>query len=79
MTTDDEKVGVLRMMPTRRWAICRPSHEPVEITWGELFRVEVADGVLEVRRMEYAPGRGYYVVGGPELLDGLRAAIRASE
>jgi hypothetical protein len=76
---DKEKVGVLQMQPSGRWAICRPGHEPIEITWGELFRVEVADGVLEVRRMLYAPGRGYYVVDGPELYECLRAAIGGGE
>jgi hypothetical protein len=40
---------------------------PVEITSGVLFRVEVEDSVLHVRRMEYAPGRGYYAVGGQRL------------
>ena len=61
-----EKVGILRMQASRRWAICRPKHDPVEITSGEVFRVEV-NGVLQVRRMEYAhDGRGYYAVGDPE-------------
>jgi hypothetical protein len=43
-----EKEGTLRMMPSGRWAVCRPGCAPVEITSGELFRVEVAgDKVLE--------------------------------
>jgi hypothetical protein len=74
-----EKVGILRMQPSRRWAIVRPGHDPVEISSGELFRVEV-DGALQVRRMEYAhDGRGYYAVGGPELRSGMRAAIGSGE
>jgi len=74
-----EKVGILRMQPSRRWAICRPGHDPVEITSGEVFRVEV-DGVLQVRRIEYAhDGRGYYAVGGPELRSGIRATIGSGE
>jgi hypothetical protein len=51
---------------------------PVEITSDELFRVEVEDSVLHVRRMEYEPGRGYYAVGGPELHSGKRAALAKS-
>ena len=30
-----EKVGVLRMQPSGRWAVCRPGQEPLEITSGE--------------------------------------------
>lgn len=74
-----EKIGILRMQPSRRWAICHPGHDPVEITSGELFRIEV-DSVLHVRPMEYAhDGRGYYAVGGPELRSGMRAAIGSGE
>ena len=40
------------MQPSRRWAVWMPGREPVEVTSGELFRVEV-DGELQVRRMEY--------------------------
>jgi len=74
----DEKGGILRMLPSRRWAVCRPGREPVEITSGELFRVEV-DGELRTTRMEYAPGIGYYAVDGYELRGGLRAAIGSGE
>ena len=74
-----EKEGNLRMRSSRRWAVCRPGREPVEITSGELFRVQV-DGKLQVRRMEYDHGvRGYYAVDGPELRSGMRAAIGAGE
>jgi hypothetical protein len=62
------------MQPSGRWAVCRTGHDPVEITSGELFRVDV-NGKLLVRRMEYAPGRGYYAVGGPPLRGGMRPAI----
>jgi hypothetical protein len=51
----------------------------VEIAIGALFRVVVDDDTLHVRRMEYAPGRGYYVIDGPELCDGMRAAIVTGE
>ena len=37
-----EKEGTLRMMASGRWAVYRPGRLPVEITSGELFRVEVA-------------------------------------
>src|SRR5262249_19223770 len=50
-----EKEGILRMQSSRRWAMCRPGREPVEITSGEVFRVEV-DGKLQVMRMEYDYG-----------------------
>lgn len=70
-----ERVGTLRMQPSGRWAICWPGQAPVEIAIGALFRVVVDDDTLHVRRMEYAPGRGYYVIDGPELCDGMRAAI----
>jgi hypothetical protein len=36
-----DKEGTLRMMASGRWAIYRPGRLPVEITSGELFRVEV--------------------------------------
>jgi hypothetical protein len=45
---------------------------PVEITSGELFRVEVA-GELKLTRREY--DEGYYSIDGYPLRDGLRAAI----
>jgi hypothetical protein len=52
-----EKEGILKMQPSGRWAICRPGHEPVEITSGELFSVEVADASgLQLTRMEYRHG-----------------------
>jgi hypothetical protein len=71
--------GILRMQPSGRWAVCRPGHEPVEITSGELFRVEVA-GELQLTRMEYSRDRGgYYSIDGYELRDGLRAAIDGGE
>jgi hypothetical protein len=67
------------MQPSRRWAICRPRREPLEITSGELFHVEV-DGKLQIRRMEYAhDGCGYCAVGGPELRSSMRAAIGSRE
>jgi hypothetical protein len=46
----------------------------VEITSGELFRVEVA-GEMRLTRMEYAQRSGYYSVDGYPLRDGLCAAI----
>jgi hypothetical protein len=67
------KVGELRLQPSGRWAVCRPGHDPAEITSGELFRVEI-DGVLQVRRMEYKR-RGYCALGGPPLCSGMRATI----
>jgi hypothetical protein len=47
-----DKEGTLRMMASGRWAICRPGREPVEITSGELFRVEV-DGELKLTRLRH--------------------------
>jgi hypothetical protein len=56
----------------------RPGRAAVEITSGELFRIEV-DGKLEVTPMEFAhDGQGggeYYSVDGYHLEDGVRAAI----
>lgn len=75
MTT--EKEGVLQMQPSERWAVCRPGREPVEITSGYPFRVEV-EGELRLTRMEYRHsdrGGEYYSVDGYCLRDGLRAAI----
>ena len=85
-----EKEGTLRMQPSGCWAVCRPGREPVEITSGELFRVEV-DGKLEPTRMEYRhfedpqgrryrvqPGE-YYSVDGYDLRNGMRAAIGSGE
>jgi hypothetical protein len=36
-----EKIGALQKQPGGRWAACRPGHDPVDITSGDLFRVEV--------------------------------------
>jgi hypothetical protein len=51
----DNKEGTLQMRPSGRWAVCRPGRDPVEITSGEVFRVEVKgmDG-LQVTRMEHS-------------------------
>ena len=47
-----ENEGVLRMQPSGRWAVCRPGQEPLEITSGEPFRVEVDGGKeLQLTRM----------------------------
>jgi hypothetical protein len=73
-----EKVGILRMQPSGRWAVCRPGRDPVEITSGYPFRIEV-DGDLRVTRMEYRPcdrgGGEYYSVDGYPLRDGVLAAL----
>jgi hypothetical protein len=74
------KEGVLRMQPSGRWAVCRPGQEPIEITSGEPFRVEV-DGAkeLQLTRMEYRNlrrgGGEYFSVDDYQLRDGLRAAV----
>jgi hypothetical protein len=48
------KEGILRLMASGRWAVYRISRLPVEITSGELFRVEVAGAKgLQLARMEY--------------------------
>ena len=52
-----EKVGVLQMQPSGRWAVCRPGRAPVEVTSGEVFRIEVA-GELRPTRMEFPPFHG---------------------
>jgi len=69
-----EKEGTLRMQPSRRWTICCPGREPVEITNGELFRVEV-NGVLRLTRMSHTPISGYFSIDDYELRGGMRAAI----
>ena len=73
-----EKEGILQLQPSGRWAICRPGQSPVEVTSGELFRIEV-DGELKVTRMEFRHSSvetmGYYSVDGYQLRDGARAAI----
>ena len=68
--------GVLQMQPSGRWAICIPGQAPIEITSGEVFRLEVEgrEG-LQLTRMEHAPAEGYYSVDGYLLSDGLRAAL----
>jgi hypothetical protein len=75
----DTKEGVLQMMPSGRWAVCRPGQASVEITSGELFRVEdEVDGKLKVTRMEFQHSGStgeYYSVDGYRLLNGLREAI----
>ena len=59
-----ENEGVLQIQPSGRWAVCRPGRSPVEITSGELFRIEVdgspgveqrsCRGTLAVRKQETA-------------------------
>ena len=73
-----EKVGILRMMASGRWAVCRAGRGPVEITSGERFRIEFL-GEMRLTRMEFrdSPRRGYYTVDGYSLRDGLRAVIGA--
>jgi hypothetical protein len=72
----NDKEGTLQMQPSGRWAVCRPGREPVEITSGELFSVEVGGKVgLQRTRMGDMHGEGYYSVHGYHLRDGLRAAI----
>jgi hypothetical protein len=69
-----EKEGTSRMMASGRWAVCRAGRAPVEITSGELFRIEVAGAnELQLTRMEFRCG--YYTVDGYPLRDGLRAAL----
>jgi hypothetical protein len=72
-----DQEGILHMQPSGRWAVVRPRREPVEITSGELFRVEVG-GKMRLTKMAQAPGRGYYSVDGFDLRDGMRAAIGPS-
>jgi hypothetical protein len=65
MTT--EKEGTLQMQPTGRWAIVRPGQSPVEITSGEVFRVEVAGaeagrGPLEIDALRADGGPGITVL-----------------
>ena len=69
------KEGTLRMMASGQWAVCRAGREPIEITSGELFSVEV-DGELKLTRMEYNhTDRQFYSVDGYPLRDSLGAAI----
>jgi hypothetical protein len=64
------------MQSSGRWAVCRPGRDPVDITSGELFRIEV-EGELRVTRIEELYSEGYYSVDGYPLRDGVRAAIGA--
>ena len=81
------KEGWLQAMPTGRWAVTDGRSAPVEISSGEVFRVDVA-GELKPTRMEFrrfcGPMKGrefrgqsgeYYSVDDYELRPGLRAAI----
>jgi hypothetical protein len=75
-----EEEGVLRTQSSGRWAVCWPGREPVEITSGDIFRVEI-DGAdaLRLTRMEHLWGEGYFSIDGYPLRDGIRAAIRSGE
>ena len=78
-----EKEGVLRMQPSGRGAVCRSGQEPIEITSGEPFRVEV-EGAKEMQltRMEYRHlrrGGGEYFSIDNYHRDGLRAAVGEHE
>ena len=68
--------GILHMQSSGRWAIWQSDREPIEISCGELFHVEV-EGLkgLQPTRMEHAHGRGYYALAGYPLRDGLHAAL----
>lgn len=71
-----ESEGILQLRPSGRWAVCRPGCDPIEITSGDVFRVEVpGEAGLRRTRMEHMHGEGYYSVNGYNLRDGLRAAI----
>ena len=63
-----ENEGILQLQPSGRWAIVRPGHIPVEITSGDLFRVEM-NGELKVTRMEFrdftGPMKGHMYRGQP--------------
>jgi hypothetical protein len=77
-TIEGSSEGALRMMASGRWAVCQHGREPVEITSGELFRVEVAGmsagrQIKELKKLQVmahplqlrrmGPGR-YYSVDG---------------
>jgi hypothetical protein len=74
-----DKDGTLHLQASGRWAILRLGREPFELTSGDVFRVEVGGGMLQVTRMEHLWGEGYFSVDGFLLRDGLRAAIGAGE
>ena len=83
-----EMVGTLRLLSSGRWAVCQPGHEPVEITSGDVFLVEVPGFGLVPTRLEFGhkqhPGvvvelPGYYSIDGFPLRDGMRAAIGSGE
>jgi hypothetical protein len=64
-----EKEGTLQMQSSGRCAICRPGYDPIEITSGDVFRIEVpGETGLRRTRMEHMDYN---------LRDGLRAAIGA--
>jgi len=86
-----EKEGVLIIQPRGRWTIVRSGHQPIEITSGELFRVEV-NGELKPTRMEFRHFTGTmkartlrgqsgenYSVDGYALRNGIRAVIGAED
>jgi hypothetical protein len=79
--------GTLQLQRSGRWTIVRPGRIPVEITSGQVFRVEV-DGEMKPTRMEfrhfvgpanvhrlYGQSGEYYSVDGYLLRNGMRAAI----
>jgi hypothetical protein len=39
-----DKEGILQLQSSGRWAVYRPGRVPVEITSGDLFRVDSGDG-----------------------------------
>ena len=72
-----KKEGILRMMASGRWAVYRPRRVPVEITSGELFRVEVTGAKeLKLTRMEYdLIDRQYYSIDDYPLRDGSSSRV----
>jgi len=79
---NSNKEGVLRIVPSGRWAICRPGRMPYELNSGTIFHIEV-DGQLKETRIEYrhfsGGGGQYYSVDGYKLGAGLRAAFIAKK
>src|SRR5262245_39498039 len=52
-----EKEGILQLQPSGRWVVVCPGREPVEITAGDVFRVEApGKGGLHLTRMEHLAG-----------------------
>lgn len=70
-----DKIGILKMSSSGRWEIEYTDSDPIQITSGDQFYIEVSgSGSMELTCMESRRGQ-YYSIDEHPLRDGLRASF----